>query len=405
MNNNSDFIKITVVGDCMCLKEQLEAIRTCGRSSEEAFDSIFEYMQPLFASSDFIIGNLETPICNEYFSDESICFNTPLEYVRALKKAGFDYLVTANNHALDRGLPGLCQTLDNLDDLGIGHTGTYRNVSESERPAVVDVKGLNIGIISCTFGTNSEYNGIMLDKSETFHIDLLKKQNKPARVRLSLDGAGSRIIPDNVTPAAITNLNNQNMVGVMVDKVVRTKAAADITIVMPHVGGQYNPAPASYTKYIVKEFVNIQPSVIIAGHPHVPLRFELVKNVPVSYSLGNFSFTPGVGYYVHNVLAEYGIILNLYCSRLKKSIEKISFSIIKNIVGNDNISRPIPVHILYDSLETAIERDFLKVEVEAVVNRIMGTGMGIDIKDEYILPPHMYKVMIINGLHMYRFAS
>lgn len=223
----SDYLKISCCGDIMCLKEQLAAISNLP-DRQEAFNSIFTHAKPLFRNSDLVIGNLETPVCDAELSSESICFNTPVEFLHACKFAGFNFLTTANNHCLDRGIEGIEQTIANIDRLGMGHTGTYTSEKDSKEISVVDVKGKKVAIVCATFGTNSEVNGIILPDEQIWRVDLLKKQNKLARVRFNPDSnEGKKIIIDNVSSAAINNTVNHSYVKRFLDKIRKARELAD----------------------------------------------------------------------------------------------------------------------------------------------------------------------------------
>lgn len=365
----SDIIKISFCGDIMCLKEQNAAI-ALKEDAQEAYDSIFEAVKPLLGESDFVVGNLETPVSDSDFSSESICFNTPIEFLKACKYAGFDFLSTANNHCLDRGIVGINQTLENIDRIGFAHTGTYSSKEKSEEICIVDIAGIKTAIISATFGTNSEVNGHMLSEEDLWRVDLLKKQNKPARVRFNPSREeGRKIIYDNVSSAAITNNAHRKYLERFFKKIATAKKIADIVIVMPHIGGQYNSVPGKYTRYIVSEISKKAPSLIVAGHPHVPLRLEKVNGIYSAYSLGNFCFTPNVGYFIPNLLAEYGIIYHTYWERKSATIQRQSFTIVKNVIGSDGISRVIPVYLLFQQLQSAIDKERLFCEAEAIAER------------------------------------
>ena len=125
-------VKISFTGDLMCLKEQNEAIQK-NNLGQRGYDEIFTYIKPLFSDTDFLIGNLETPISKSELSSEAICFNTPVEFVRSLVDCGFNFVSTANNHCLDRGIEGLDETIENLDCELLSHSGTYSKISNSEK--------------------------------------------------------------------------------------------------------------------------------------------------------------------------------------------------------------------------------------------------------------------------------
>lgn len=376
-------LKISFGGDLMCLQKQNEAVLS--KFGKYDYRESLAGLKPLLADSDFVLANLETPVCDLNLSDEQICFNTPSSFIEAVKDIGVDFVETCNNHCLDRGIEGLIKTLDNLDKAGLEHSGTYRTKKESECIYVKDLKGIKLAIICCTFGTNSEHNGIILSDDEQWRVDLLKRQNKKSRIASRVTDAPiiTRMIPDNVSVAAITNTANQLYLNRICEKIVNAKRLADIIIVMPHIGGQYNPAPGTYTKWIVDWMSKISPSMIVAGHPHVPLRTEIINDVFTAFSLGNLTFTPGVGYYLPNVLADYGIVLHTYWSVEDMRLKKVTFNVVKNVVEEDGISYVQPLFDIYQRSGNSIERDCLTIDNEAIVNRLCGTRIAREIKNEY----------------------
>ena len=58
-------------------------------------------------------------------------FNAPDDFVYAIKNAGFDLLVTANNHALDQGWEGVERTIEVINQNKIHRTGTF--ISEKDQ--------------------------------------------------------------------------------------------------------------------------------------------------------------------------------------------------------------------------------------------------------------------------------
>lgn len=378
-----DLLKISFAGDIMCLKEQIKSVGNT-QDIADTFNYALDAVRPVFKDSDYVIGNLETPVCSEPLSDAEICFNTPVEFVDSVRRCGFDFVSTANNHCLDRNLKGIDETIDNIEAAGLEHSGTYKTKEDFETIFVKDLDGIRVAIICATFGTNSEYNGIMLPEDGAYKVDLLKKQNKAARARFNPKGnEGKRIIVDNVSSAAITNRANLQYIDRLVSKIRKARQMADLVIVMPHIGGQYNPAPGRYTKYIVDTIAAETPSIIVAGHPHVPLRAEIINNVFTAYSLGNFCFTPGVGYYIPNVLAEYGIVLHSYWNKGTKTLVKTTFSVVVNSVDDKGIAVTLPVPELYSRLQSAIDKDRLLMENEAVVNRFVGNRGRVPVQNEY----------------------
>ena len=112
MYNNKNIIKISFVGDIMCEYPYLKASKKKGKYN---FDKTFEFLKKYLKNSDYVIGNLETPISNILgYTYDYYQFNTPESLLKSLKDAGFDLLTTANNHCLDRRIEGLKQTMLNI---------------------------------------------------------------------------------------------------------------------------------------------------------------------------------------------------------------------------------------------------------------------------------------------------
>lgn len=378
-------LKISFGGDLMCLQAQNEAVMR--KYGYFHYDETLAALRPLFAESDYVIANLETPLSNAGLSEEQICFNTPSSFAESIKKAGIHFVQTANNHCLDRGVDGLVQTLDALDRIGLDHSGTYRIHEDSDSLFLKEIAGIKVAIVCCTFGTNSEHNGQVLPSEEIWRVDLLKRQNKLSKVASRVSDAPiiTSMIPDNVSVAAITNSANVAYTDRIKEKILRAKEVADIVIVLPHIGGQYNPAPGAWSKWTVDWMSQLQPCLIVAGHPHVPLRTENVNGVFTAWSLGNLSFTPGVGYYLPNVLAEYGVVLHTWFDVAAKKLVKASFNLIKNVVGENGISCVKSVFDLWSESKNAIERDCLAIDNEALVNRLRGGAEKIEVEKDYII--------------------
>lgn len=101
---------------------QLDAAYRIGGDYD--FSGYFDAVAPWVSAADYAVVNLETPVAGPKYSGYP-CFNAPDKYVDALTAAGFDMMLTANNHTLDRRDKGLRTTVKTLDAKGIDHIGTY----------------------------------------------------------------------------------------------------------------------------------------------------------------------------------------------------------------------------------------------------------------------------------------
>lgn len=246
-----DQAEIVFAGDAMQHKAQIEAARRIDGSYD--YSECFKQIEPLVKSADYAVVNLETPIGSRNFTGYP-CFNAPSSFAKALKDAGFDMLLTANNHCLDRRDQGLHATIDSLDAAGIHHIGTYHNTAarDSIMPYIKNISGIKIGFLNYTYGTN----GIEVQRDAI--VDYIDKK------RIAHDIA-----------------------------ILRNKGAEIITIAI-HWGDEYKLLPNRSQRDMADFLVSQGVDIIIGSHPHVvqpmEVRFNqaLNKKTLIVYSLGNF---------------------------------------------------------------------------------------------------------------------
>ncbi|HMR58129.1 MAG TPA: CapA family protein, partial [Cyclobacteriaceae bacterium] len=119
------------------------------------YSACFEYVAPIIRSADLAIGNLELTLAGAPYKGYPQ-FSAPDALATELKKSGFDVLVTANNHSLDRRRKGLERTLKVLDSLQIIHTGTFNDSSARAQtyPLIIEKNGFKLSLLNYTYGTN-----------------------------------------------------------------------------------------------------------------------------------------------------------------------------------------------------------------------------------------------------------
>ena len=112
-------------------------------------------------SYDFNFGNLETTVCNNEGTQAAFpggCWTkahpTRLDELKAL---GFNMLNTANNHSMDYGEGGLLATLKHLDDRGIPHAGTGKDLQAAAAPAYINKNGVRIALVGVTSSFHDSY--------------------------------------------------------------------------------------------------------------------------------------------------------------------------------------------------------------------------------------------------------
>ena len=67
-----------------------------------------------------------------------------------LKWLGISIVSCANNHAFDYGEGGVLANIRHLDDAGIAHAGTGRNLAEARAPAYLDTANGRVALIAAT---------------------------------------------------------------------------------------------------------------------------------------------------------------------------------------------------------------------------------------------------------------
>lgn len=364
-------IKISFVGDMMCLKAQNEA--SIKKSNRLEFYTQFADVKYLFKDSNYIVGNLETPICPSLpLSIHDIRFNSSIEYLKAIKDLGVGFVSLANNHVLDQGITGLTETISCIESLGLDYSGVYKSVEDSDKVFVKEIGGLRFAIVCFTFGTNSQVNGNFLKEDELWRVDLLNKQKKMLQHwEPNPNAVCEQYMADEISIAAASNSKNIPFQERLREKIAKARHQSDFVIVMPHIGGQYNPHPGYYAKWMMNYIKECGADLIVAGHPHVPQKCVFQDGVLECYSLGNFACTPNVGWYLPNSFAEYGVVLHTYIDEDSKKLEKVTFSIVKSVVDDFGYTTIVPVVDAYNNI-TTVEKERLQIDCEEIISRVRG---------------------------------
>lgn len=242
-------ITLLFVGDLMQHRAQIDAARTPQGGYD--YTPCFSLVREQISGADLAIGNLEVTLGGRPYAGYP-AFSAPDEYLQAIQEAGFDVLVTANNHCLDRGRRGLERTIHLLDSLQILHLGTYRNPLERKRqyPLFIRKKGFHIALLSYTYGTN----GI-----------------KPA------------------TPNIVNYIDKESMLH---DIRAAQARRPDAIITLMHWGEEYQSFPNRNQRELADWLLQQGVTHVIGSHPHViqpmELRTDGTRQHVVVYSLGNF---------------------------------------------------------------------------------------------------------------------
>lgn len=251
-------LRVLVSGDVLIHNTVWEAARTA-----EGFDfgPQLAELRPVVSHVDLALCHLETPLApaDGPFSTYPR-FSAPPQIAEALRRTGYDACTTASNHSVDQGTAGVNRTLDALDAAGLGHTGTARSRTESDRITTFTARGMTLAWLAYTYGTN----GLPIDGRRPWSVNLIDER------RILADAARAR------------------------------RAGADAVLVALHWGQEYQSAPSAEQRALAERLTRSPDITAIYGHhAHVVQPIERINGTWVVFGLGNLladqaTIAPGV---------------------------------------------------------------------------------------------------------------
>lgn len=249
--DTSATLSFLVVGDLMQHKRQFET----ARRPDGVYDytECFAQVRDEISRADVAIGNLETTFGGMPYTDYPQ-FSSPESYASYIQQAGFDILLTANNHSVDTRAKGLRRTIEVLDTLGLDHLGTYVNAEarRQQYPFLLEAKGFRIALLNFTYATN----GIRVP--EPF------------------------IVNDIDTAQIAADIERARQMEV------------DAIIAFPHWGNEYQQRPSKPQTDLAEWMLSRGVTHVVGSHPHVIQPIEVRTDEAtgqrhlVAYSLGNY---------------------------------------------------------------------------------------------------------------------
>ncbi|MDD8020943.1 MAG: CapA family protein, partial [Acidobacteriota bacterium] len=231
-------MKILIAGD-LFISESFKNRQLIDQSVEE-----------LFASADYRIVNLESPITanepkNKILKTGPHLRSSEDTAIPYLKQLHIDMVTLANNHILDYGEQGLIDTLHALEKNNIAWVGAGNNLKEARRPFTIENEGLKIAILNFC-----EHEWSIAEKNKA--------------------GANPLDIIDNVK------------------QIQAAKASHDKVICIIHGGHEYYNLPSPRMQKQYRFYADNGTDAIVGHHTHCPSGCEIYNGVPIIYSLGNF---------------------------------------------------------------------------------------------------------------------
>lgn len=252
----TDTLRLVFTGDIMGHSPQIASAQVANTRDFD-YKPCFQYIKPILQQADLAIGNLELTLPGKPPYTGYPMFRSPDALAVALKDAGLDILVTANNHSNDSHGLGVTNTIRTVEDLGFLQTGTFRNQRDRDAfyPLMVYKNGFKLAFLNYTYDTNG-----VPTQAPTI-VNLIDT------VRMGLDLAEARA------------------------------RKPHFIIVVMHWGIEYQLVENAEQRRLARFLIRNGADIVIGMHPHVvqPVRTERVmlpngaqKEAIVAYSLGNF---------------------------------------------------------------------------------------------------------------------
>ncbi len=385
--------KITVIGDIMGEYPVLAQ----AEKEDGTFDFLpaFAPLKSLFDEADYGIGNLETVMAGEEagYTKNIYSFNTPDAICQALRSIGLDAVTTANNHIFDRGMGGLRRSCRVLDAAGLAHTGTYDDIPE-DRNLYFTLGDTTVALLSyttsCNYGSNKNYDPTGLYEHANFLKPYdgcsIRESESPAVVRtfrLVERIAGRKLEFEEKAelrrsigqPVAYADHLYDSAAQLpflerLREDYAKARAKADIVIICPHSGGQFNTETGRASRWLYERISEMGFDAILSAHSHTTQRAEKYGNTVVFQSLGNVTMSPHTGYSVPESLPQYGMAAHLYIG--EKKVQRVAFSLFKMVEPEGGRLQAVPVDEMYASLPEGLEKAQLLTETAQVFERISG---------------------------------
>ena len=248
----ADTIRLIFAGDVMGHGMQITGAWRDGGDSCYHYHPVFQWVKDYISIADIAVANLEVTLAGVPYTGYPR-FSSHQSLAYALQEAGFDVLLTANNHTLDRGKKGLERTLDVLDSIVMLHTGTFRNLAERDTcyPLIIEKNNFRLALLNNTYSTND----IPVEKPNAVnYMDTLQMATDLAKAR---------------------------------------ELKPDYIITCIHWGEEYKNNENAIQRKLADFLARNGCNLIVGSHPHVVQPFAKIPvaggdSVPVAYSLGNF---------------------------------------------------------------------------------------------------------------------
>ena len=224
------------------------------------FHENFEYVKPWLKQADLVLGDFEGTVNKDHYLAGYPLFNAPGEVMDAIKDAGYQVLDLAHNHILDSQIEGVVSTAEAIEKAGMTPIGVYTHESRDQAPLVIkEVNGIKVALLAYSYG----FNGI------------------------------EQYISQEDYNRYLSDLNEDKMKA----EIERAEQEADITVIMPQMGIEYQLEPTEEQKTLYHKMIDWGADIIndvseggVTGIVNTPIHeaenmFDIIGQLKVPYIL------------------------------------------------------------------------------------------------------------------------
>ena len=355
----------------------------CYHGGEYDFSSIFKYAKEYTESYDYTIANLETTLYGTgkpYLGYPA--FNTPDQIVDGAKDAGFDMLLTVNNHANDTGFKGITRTIEVVRDRGLQTLGT--NLTEEEdKFYIADLNGIKIGMLCYSYDDSKNPDIKSLNGNQIAS----EGKNLVCTFPLFQESKDRGVFYEDVKNQ-ITKMREQG---------------AEAIVVYLHWGIEYRLDPTADQMDMAQKLCDLGVDLIVGGHPHVIEPVELLTSstdpnhkTVCLYSMGNAVSNQRLGNLstVPTAHTEDGMLFNYTFEKYSDgTVYLAGIDIVPtwvNMYNNENHKREYNILPLDDSRREEwmemynLTENSLKKASESYDRTMKIVGEGLTASNEYL---------------------
>ena len=307
LKEDSEFT-LVVSGDVLSHENNWRA----AQQSDGSFDYMpqFEALKGLLSAGDLTLVNLETPVSGEEYGYHGFPkFNAPLNMAQTLKDVGVDIVITANNHILDNGFKGLVSNLDNLDKIGLLHTGAARTQEEADAPYILDINGIKTGFATSTIQ-------LSMNVTNDFSVPLNREETIRRQIR-NLRAAGAELVVFHI-----------------------------------HWGKEYKEYPSDTQLALYQILESEGVDIVIGSHPHrlQPIEIRQIeyqgvkKDTAVIWSTANLSWSEPISkdYVKTGAVFQIGVVRQDGIIKVKSLNYDLVYNLTTKTVGGIRYTKIIP---------------------------------------------------------------